>query len=57
MMASGVTYTRASVMGLSGDFHAPARACFFAAGGWRSGEFCVAIGSQKERLKASLAAL
>ena len=55
-MGSGVTSTWASVIGLSGDFHTPARACFFAAGGWRSGELGVAIGSQTDRLKASLAA-
>ena len=56
MKGSGVTSTWASIIGLSGDFHSPAGARFFAAEEWRSGEFCVAIGSQIDRLKASLAA-
>ena len=47
-MDSGVTSTWASAIGLSGVGHAPAGARFFAAGGCRSGEFCVAIGSQTD---------
>ena len=56
-MDSGVTSTWASAIGLSGVGHAPARACFFVAEGCRSGELSVAIGSQKDRLKASVAVL
>ena len=55
-MDSGVTSTWASAIGLSGVGHAPAGARFFAAGGCRSGEPSVAIGSQTDRLNASLAA-
>ena len=44
----GRRVAEASVMILSGVFHSPSVACFFPTGNWRSGNFSVAIGGQRE---------
>ena len=44
-------------MGRPGEFHVPAGAALFPAGGWRPGESWVAICGRAERLVACLAAL